>query len=164
MNTNLSGSFKRGLRNAMLGVIAFVAFASICEAQTKSPDLPDGNGAWILQVATRGGLDGQGKGDFWITSKRELTCSRKEMSCPKEVANQTADGLAQMIAAVTPAIWSNPVPDNLCPDCLVIMMKITIRGHDGSIQNLAANWDITTQSRLPAEILRLYKAAAAVAK
>ena len=160
MNTKLSASFNRRLRNPILGIIVLGVCASIGRAQTSLLPLPEGNGGWVLQVVTRGGLDGQGKGDLWITSKGELNCSRKEMSCAREVAKKTADVLTQGIRAVTPAIWNSPGSNTLCPDCLVTTMRVAIRSNDGSVQTFEATWDITTQGHVPEELLRLYNAAA----
>src|ERR1700722_7114770 len=145
MNTNLSASFSRGFRSALLGVTVLIASTLTGSAQTTPPILPAGDGAWILQVVTRGGLDGQGKGDLWITSKGELNCSRKEMSCASEVTKKTADDLSGKISSLTPVVWSSPGAGSLCPDCLVVMMKLTIRVPGDSIQEFEANWDITTQ-------------------
>jgi len=140
-------------------ILVGCSLASGAQADPPKVDLPGGAGAWVLQITTHGGFEGRGGGDLLMSSTGRLRCSRKEMSCPEKLTSKTVVALSRIIATIKQPYWINPVPDNFCQDCLENTMTLTVRDHKGSIETSTVHWNITSQKRLPPQLLRLYSAA-----
>lgn len=121
---------------------------------------PDGAGAWLLQVVTRGGLGGGGTGDFAINSTGSMTIFTPE----RRVAVQ-ADVLARLrdfVSTSTPSQWSARPPASLCSDCVSTLIVLTVRTPEGGVQTYTSVWDATMKGRIAPDALRIYDLALSV--
>jgi len=119
--------------------------------QIEPPETP---GAWVLQVISRGGLDGRGTGDLAISSDGALTLfkSATAASAPPGVLRS----LRQFIQTTAPSQWTAGSRQGLCSDCLATLIVLTLRQSDGLLQTQTAFWDATTKGSVPADVLRIH--------
>jgi hypothetical protein len=120
--------------------------------QIRPPEKP---GAWVLQVISRGGLEGRGTGDVAITSDGALTLfkSGTTISAPPGVLRS----LGRFIQATTPSQWTaGSRLSGLCSDCFATLMVLTLRQSDGLDQTQTAFWDAATKGSVPADVLRIH--------
>jgi hypothetical protein len=125
--------------------------------------LPAGNGTWVVQVASSGGLTGTGDGtDFALSSEGKIVCG-PALSCPDQFA---ASEFQSLLDAIRPDMPVPLVPQvvSLCRDCITNTITIRRRDPMGVEYLFTASWDVTTKSRLPEEVLRIYDAAVALRK
>jgi hypothetical protein len=120
-----------------------------------NPDLPEGKQSWVLQIVTRGGLDGKGKGDILVDSSGKVTCSKKEMDCVETLSTARLQEFADAIAGIAAASWEKSAMGS-CYDCYFILLRLRVRDRDERIHDLFAYWDSSTQSGMPKDVLRLY--------
>ena len=127
-----------------------LAFVSAVR-QIEPPETP---GAWVLQVISRGGLDGRGTGDLAISSDGALTLfkSATAASAPPGVLRS----LRQFIQTTAPSQWTAGSRQGLCSDCLATLIVLTLRQSDGLLQTQTAFWDATTKGSVPADVLRIH--------
>jgi hypothetical protein len=130
------------------------------QSQTPQLLLPDGNGAWLIQVVTRGGILGTVQGDISVTSEGKFLCTKPDQGCPGNLKVPELQTLVEMIQPGRLQIF----PVSLCSDCITSTIVISRRDAMGSVHTYTATWDITTKSRLPADVMRIYDALAAVMK
>jgi hypothetical protein len=123
--------------------------------------LPEGNGAWTVQVTTSGGILGTGDGNFALSSAGKIVCA-SESRCPKEFK---VSDFQPLVAMIEPTL---PVPPlaviTFCHDCLRRTITISRRDPTGVVQSYTASWDETTQGQVPEEVVRLYFAIRALMK
>ena len=149
-------------RHLVLALIILRCAALPLVAQIPQLLLPEGNGAWLVQVATSGGILGTGGGDFAISSEGKIAC-RVEMKCPEQFPVSDFHPLVEVIQSGILPVPATPIV-SLCNDC--IKRTITIRRRDsmGVVQTYTASWDDTTKSKLPPEVIRIYDAVLALGK
>jgi hypothetical protein len=121
-------------------------------ATTVPQKLPNGNGAWTLDLATSGGFDGMGTGQFSVNSSGMLTCSSTKHKCPDQLTATALNSLADKVKAATAVPWEVPTERGLCSDCMVVRLQLRMRQPDGSTKTFIASWD--TASRGVPEQLR----------
>ena len=125
------------------------------------PALPDGDGAWVLQVVTRGGLSGRGKGTVTATSAGTVSCaSGPTDACAVPSAPQFIKEIAMRIDGTMPSLWIGSTP-SLCSDCYVTML-VLIRREAGSIHMYRSYWNDATRSQAPAGVLAIHDLAVSV--
>lgn len=127
------------------------------------PDLPDGDGAWVLQVVSRGGLDGRGRADLAITSQGNVTCSSTETPCAKNLASSALQSLVERIGIATRSPWSGSNL-GLCRDCVATLLRLRRREPGGAQRTYAAYWDVTTLGTVAADVRGLYELAVSLGK
>ena len=117
--------------------------------------LPDGYGAWTVQVTHSGGFFSTPDRDFSLSSEGKIVCGT-DLRCPKDFRPPEFQPLIEMIQATLPV--SSVAGVSFCSDC--IRRSITIRRRDsmGIVQAYTATWDETTRSQVPKEVLRVYDA------
>ena len=115
-------------------------------------DLPGGAGGWVLHVSTRGGIMGNGAGEFMIASDGVMSCSR---SCPAAAGNDLLRALRDEVRRAAGETWSVQPPHSMCMDCLVTHVSLTTRNEDGTPSVVSASWDPTTRARLPQTVTRV---------
>ena len=116
---------------------------------------PQQPGGWVLQVLTRGGLDGRGTGDLSINSLGGFGISGRDVVATASHGAVVPE-LDQYIRAILPAQWTAPAPSGICSDCIVTLMHLALRSVDGSVQTYSVFWDPTTQPQVPSELLRVH--------
>ena len=125
-------------------------------------DLPPGKDSWAVQLVTRGGFLGGGKGDVTITSGGSLSCSATTNPCADKPPPAALQSLAKRIMAAKPTAWEGSAIST-CRDCFVMMLTLHRRERDGRAKTYTAYWDDATRERMPVEVLRIYGAVSALA-
>ena len=148
--------------------VLLLSFACLSFAQTAGRPsavarmaLPTGNLAWVVQVFTSGGILGTGEGDIGISSEGRVICASPEAPCGKDFMSSTLQTLVEMIQPGN-LIFAKPI--SLCNDCYRNTIIIRRRDSMGMEHTYTASWDITSQSRVPREVLRVYDAVMALRK
>jgi hypothetical protein len=146
--------------NVLISVLTFIAFLPL---QIPQMVLPDGNGSWVVQVVSSGGLLGTGGGeDFAMSSEGKIVC-KPEMRCSEQFA---LSDLQPLLDVFQPTTLPAPAPQvvSLCRDCITQTITISRRDSIGVVSRYAASWDVTTKSSVPPEVIRIYDAALALRK
>jgi hypothetical protein len=124
-------------------------------AAVKQIEPPQQPGGWVLQVLTRGGLDGRGTGDLFVRSSGGGGTSRGDNAVTLSHVSFVPE-LDQSIRSLLPSPWTAPMPAGICSDCIVTLMHLAVRGTDGSVQTYSVNWNPTTQAQVPPELMRIH--------
>ena len=130
--------------------------------ELKPPKLPEGEGAWVVLVISRGGILGVGRGDVALNSLGEVVC-KPEKACagpPRAGALKSLSEAAVALATKKAEIK----PGSACNDCYSTMLTLQRREPDGKVRTYAFHWDDLSAAQLPADVLRLYDAATAAAR
>jgi hypothetical protein len=154
------------MRTLAIIVIGLLAGSGSTAAQSSSGDAlpvafmgsvsvapPEGEGAWMLQVISRGGLTGRGTGDLVIVSNgivKQMNGGHLERMAPGELRT-----LAQRIRGTDRSRWTIGSRLGSCNDCFATLIVLTLREPDG-IHTYAAFWDATTRGRIPADVLQIH--------
>ena len=135
-------------------VLGILLLAMPASAQTPMQvlDLPAGAGGWVLHVSTRGGIMGNGAGEFMIASDGVMSCNRP---CPAAAGNDLLRALRDQVRRAAGETWSVQPPNSMCMDCLVTRVSLTTRNEDGTMNVVSAAWDPTTRARLPQAVTRV---------
>jgi len=125
-------------------------------AQAVKPiEPPQQPGGWVLQVLTRGGLDGRGTGDLFVHSSGGGGIRHGDDAVTLSHVSFVSE-LNQSIRSLIPSQWTTPAPASICSDCIVTLMHLALRGTDGSVQTYSVNWDPITQAQVPPELMRIH--------
>jgi hypothetical protein len=123
--------------------------------------LPEGNGAWLVQISTTGGILGTGVGAVAVSSERKILCNR-EIKCPDAFNLSDVQPFIENIQALTVPV---PPPSvSLCRDCITRTIKISWRDSMGVFHSYASTFDETTKGNLPPDVAKLYDAVVALGK
>lgn len=123
--------------------------------------LPAGDTAWTIQIVSRGGLTGAGRGDLTVASDGMLTWSGADGSCYRKLTDEAIHAIASAVAAANiPAASIEPTRSSLCGDCYLTTMIVQRRGTEG-ISATTVYWDDATQSTVSADKFTVYEAAMA---
>jgi hypothetical protein len=123
--------------------------------------LPEGNGAWVVQISTTGGILGTGVGDVAVSSERKVLCSR-EIKCPDAFNLSDVQPFIENIQALTVPVPPSSV--SLCRDCITRTIKISWRDSMGVFHSYTSTFDETTKGNLPPDVAKLYDAVVALGK
>jgi hypothetical protein len=121
--------------------------------------LPEGDGAWVLQIVSRGGFTGRGAGDLVLFSdgRRRLRGAVTESMPPESLTL-----LTQRIRDMAPSRWV--IESRLrsrCNDCVATLVVLTVREPDGTLRSYSVFWDTITRARIPTEVLQIHDLAVA---
>lgn len=120
--------------------------------------LPPGDNAWTVQIVSRGGLTGSGRGDLTVTSEGILTWSGADGSCYRKLTDEAMQSLARIVlAADAPSASSEASFSGLCGDCFLTRMILQRRGA-GGVGVFSAYWDDVSQAKVNAELMKVYEA------
>src|SRR5262245_53959510 len=97
-------------------------------------DLPDGDNAWVIQIVSRGGFTGLGRGDMVLRSDGKLTCSSKQVRCENKLKIESLDPLNPLIQSAGSLNWGNSAFADVCSDCFVTLLRIQRRESSGLIR------------------------------
>jgi hypothetical protein len=128
-----------------------------------SVKVPEQEKAWVVQVITRGGFDGAGKGEIAITSRGSVSCNPPHAQCSHELTPEALRGLMQMVTLAKPSAWSKPAISG-CMDCYMTLLALRRREPDGKEHAYFALWDDATEKNAPFEAQGIYKRVVALAK
>jgi hypothetical protein len=121
---------------------------------------PEGPGAWLLQVISRGGVGGHGTGDFSISSTGGLILLGRGTT--GEVPSEVLRLLGEYVRTSAPSQWTVDSRLGICSDCVATLMVLTVRDPAGLLQTYTVFWDRTTRGHVSSEVLRIHDLAAAV--
>ena len=118
--------------------------------------LPKGKDAWVVQIVTRGGFTGRGRGDVILTSDGDLRCSLSVFnSCANTLSPAALESLSKLVASANPKEWKGK-PVGLCRDCYVSLLALQRRDAKGRGESYKVHFDDTTLAQMPEEVRRLY--------
>jgi len=124
-------------------------------AAVKQIEPPQQPGGWVLQVVTRGGLDGRGTGDLFINSIGGAGVSGGDVAWISSHGVIVPE-LDESIRAILPPHWTASRPSGICSDCVVTLMHLALRSMDGSVQTHSAFWDPTSRPQVATELMRIH--------
>jgi hypothetical protein len=134
---------------------------------------PDSRTDWTVTISTSGGFSSEGRGTFSVTSAGVFTCS-STTPCNRQIQKPALQSLESFVnSANLPSalqisdrnlrIPIQPSP-NVCADCIVTALSLRIRDSKGIEWSYTMSWDVTTQSNVPIDFIRIYRAVAELAK
>ena len=90
--------------------------------------LPAGDNAWAVQIVSRGGFAGSGRGDLTLTSDGNLIWNGPDGSCSRKLPDETMSALTKVVlAAEAPASSTERAAAGVCADCYVTGMILQQR-------------------------------------
>lgn len=119
------------------------------------PDKPD---AWVLQVISRGGLDGR-TGNLTITSDGAL--SQSNAATAASPPPDLLQSLRSSIQAAAASQWTGSRL-SICSDCITTFIVLTRRQADGLLHTTTAFWEATTRADVAPDVLQIHDLAAAL--
>jgi len=122
----------------------------------KPAELPEGRDSWVVQVVTRGGLTGRGRGDVTLKSDGLVSCSPTVFDpCADTLAPASLESLSKLVHAANPKEWRDR-PGAVCRDCYVVLFALQRRDAKGRAKSYTVYFDDTTLAQMPEEVRRLY--------
>lgn len=113
---------------------------------------PDGNGAWVLQIVSRGGFTGRGAGDVVVASDGRLT----RPSGTESMRPDTFASLTNRIREAAPARWTGSRLSK-CNDCIATLVVLTLRERDGIVRTYTSFWDSATLAGVPDDVRVIHR-------
>jgi hypothetical protein len=121
--------------------------------------LPSGDNAWAVQIVSRGGIDGKGRGDVTLTSDGNLTWNGPDGSCNRTLPGETMSALTKVVLAVEAPAYLTGIPAaSVCGDCYVTGMIIQQRSVSGAVRVSSGIWDDFRQAKVTAGMITVYEA------
>jgi hypothetical protein len=118
--------------------------------------LPEGKDAWVVQVVTRGGFTGRGRGDITLKSDGAVSCGPTVFDpCAATLSPASLESLSKLVSAANPLQWKER-PGGLCSDCYVSLVALQRRDAKGRGKSYLVYFDDTTLARMPEEVRRMY--------
>jgi len=123
--------------------------------------LPDGDGAWVLQIVSRGGLTGRGAGDVVVVSDGRLTNPK---GGTEPIRPDAFAALTNRIRAATPSQWTTGSRLSRCNDCIATLVVLSVRERDGIVRTYSSFWDSVTVARIPDDVRDIHQRALNISK
>lgn len=118
--------------------------------------LPKGKDSWVVQVVTRGGFAGRGRGDVTLKSDGVVSCSPTVSDpCASTLAPASLEALSKLIASAEPKSWKDK-PGGACRDCYVSLLALQRRDAKGRAKSYVVYFDDLTLAQMPEEVRRIY--------
>ena len=112
-----------------------------------------GEGAWMLQVISRGGVTGGGTVDLIISSTglvKYVSGGERERMGAGELGT-----LTRRIHGMNPSHWAIGSRLGTCSDCVATLLVLTVREPD-AVRTYAAFWDASTRGLIPPDVLEIH--------
>ncbi|HTF36781.1 MAG TPA: hypothetical protein VK651_00610 [Blastocatellia bacterium] len=119
--------------------------------------LPPGENAWAVQIVSRGGFTGSGRGDLTITSDGKLIWNGPDGSCSRKLPDETMNALTNLVLAVDAPPSSTERSPNMCADCYVTGIILQHRTGSG-VRAFSAIWDDPSQAKVSGNMIAVYEA------
>ena len=110
-----------------------------------------------MQIVSRGGFAGKGRGDLTLTSEGNLIWNGPDGSCSRKLSDETMNALAKIVFAVDAPPSSTERSPNLCADCYVTGMILQHRTGSG-VRTFSAIWDDPSQAKVSGNMIAVYEA------
>src|SRR5215468_4500146 len=115
---------------------------------------PEAN-SWAVQIITRGGIAGKGKGDLTITSQGRLVWNEIKNQCNVKLRDDVLQMLAQTAFSADASEWVGR-PSKVCSDCYVTALVLQRREGDGIVRTYIAYWDDATAGKISGGLRKIY--------
>ena len=115
---------------------------------------PEAN-SWAVQILSRGGFTGKGKGDLTITSKGDLVWKTVESHCNVKLRDDVLQILTQTAFSANASGWGG-LTARVCLDCFVYAIVLQRRESDGIGRTYIAYWDSSTARNISEELRKVY--------
>ena len=119
--------------------------------------LPPGENAWAVQIVSRGGFAGSGRGDLTLTSEGRLIWNFPDGSCSRKLPDETMNVLTNLVLAVDATPSSTERSPNMCADCYVTGIILQHRTGSG-VRASSAIWDDPSQAKVSGNMIAVYEA------
>ena len=121
------------------------------------PNLSPEEGAWAIQIVTRGGILNHVKSVLTITSQGDLTADESAVSRRATLAPALLRKIDRRIASSEIDPGGSPLA-SFCRDCYVTTLTLHRRVAGGFARTHTASWDDTTARReLRGDVARIYR-------
>ena len=64
--------------------------------------------------------------------------------------------LAERIHGMNPSRWGAGSRVGTCNDCVVTLVRLTVRDQDGTVRTHTAYWDATTRASVPEAVIQIH--------
>jgi hypothetical protein len=118
--------------------------------------VPDGDGAWVLQVISRGGFTGRGAGDVVVISDGRVS-GLSGATAPTRPEAFTS--LRERIERMPPSVWALGSRLGKCNDCVSTLVVLTVRERGGLVRTYSSFWDSTTLAGIPDDVRQIHRSA-----
>ena len=115
---------------------------------------PEAN-SWAVQIITRGGLDGKGKGDLTITSQGHLVWNERKDQCDVKLRDDVLQMLAQTAFSADASKWVGQT-SSICADCFKTAIVLQRREGAGVVRMYIAYWDDGTAGKISEGLKQVY--------
>jgi hypothetical protein len=115
---------------------------------------PEAN-SWVVQIITRGGFAGKGKGDLTITSQGRLVWNEIKNQCNVKLRDDVLQMLTQTAFSADASKWVG-YPSRICDDCYVTAIVLQRREGAGIGRMYIAYWDDGTAGKISEELRKAY--------
>jgi hypothetical protein len=149
-----------------VGIVAILSLASSAEGQSSGDlppvfmgslhaiPLPDGDGAWVLQVISRGGFTGRGAGDVVVISDGRV---RRPRGGAESLRAEAIGSLRERIERTPPGLWTLGSRLSKCNDCVATLVVLTVRERGGFVHTYSSYWDATTLAGIPDDVRQIHR-------
>ena len=122
--------------------------------------VPDGAGAWAVQINVGGGFAGTRSDKVTVTSAGDVTCNGAKSSAGNLLPTNL-EVLSQLVVAVRPnASTSDQLdlrPSSMCSDCFNTTLTLSRREANHKVKTYMTAWDTVTRARVPKDLDQLYE-------
>jgi hypothetical protein len=115
---------------------------------------PEAN-SWVVQIITRGGFAGKGKGDLTITSQGHLVWNEIKNQCNVKLRDDVLQMLTQTAFSADASKWAGR-SSRVCSDCYVTAIVLQRREGDGTGRMYIAYWDDATAGKISEGLRKVY--------
>jgi hypothetical protein len=116
---------------------------------------PEAN-SWAVQIISRGGLAGHGRGNLTITSQGKLVWNSSKNRCNAKLGDDVLQMLTQTAFSANASKWGGQ-KSRICADCFVTAIVLQRREGDGIGRTYIAYWDSGTEENISDELRKVYE-------